>query len=166
MKKRIIAVSLMVVVLFLLVWRFRPVVFSDIAISSDEIPYSYNLTCTLYEFGEKATYNFDSREIEIDIWNDVLEILNSSSYRQDFRNLLPWGVRSVNSDRNYDGRTALLSIILENPKKGYIHVEFISCSLMIVQRSGDNAAFRVYHPTNHKTIDMLIEYIQTYGVKQ
>ena len=52
-----------------------------------------------------------------------------------------------------------------NQKDEYVQIQFLSSSIIVVS-SGDKTGSRIYHPTNKKTIDQLVEYLQTYGVKQ
>ena len=79
--------------------------------------------------------------------------------------MLPWDLDYVDADKNYDGRTVIVSFYMGNHKDEYAQIQFMSSSIIVVS-SGDKTGFRVYHPTNPKTIDQLVEYLQTYGVKQ
>lgn len=54
---------------------------------------------TLYH--GNAEYVID--EMDSDTEDAIMELLNTSSYRQSFRNLWPRGVSGVSSDRYYDG---------------------------------------------------------------
>ena len=96
---------------------------------------------------------------------EIMEILATSSYRQDFRNLLLWDLDYVDADKNYDGRTVTVSFYMNNQMDKYVQIQFLSSSIIVVS-SGGETGFRVYHPTNHQTIDQLSEYIQTHGVKE
>ena len=46
----------------------------------------------------------------------VLMLLNSTRYREDFRNLLPWPIESVSAGRAYDGRGVSLMLVWGHPK--------------------------------------------------
>lgn len=71
----------------------------------------------------------------------------------------------MDADKNYDGRTVTVSFYMKNQKDEYAQIQFLSSSIIVVS-SGGKTGFRVYHPTNHQTMDQLLEYIQTHGVKE
>ena len=89
----------------------------------------------------------------------------TSNYQQDLRNLFPWVIDSVGSDKNYDGRTVTLSFYFQNTENKYIDLMFLSSSTVVVIKEG-HAGMRIYHPTNSKTLDKLVEYLQTHGIMQ
>ena len=172
MKKRIrmfIMIILIALAIYLVIWRFWPNSFSNtISVNKNSIDsVSVHAMVNHFGIGEDTidTYLIGENEQQITTLEDIIEILVTSSYRQDFRNLLPWDLDYVDTDKNYDGRTVIVSFYMGNHKDEYAQIQFMSSSIIVVS-SGDKTGFRVYHPTNPKTIDQLVEYLQTYGVKQ
>ena len=156
-------------VIWLIIWRFWPQSFSNI-ISANEnsiARVSAFAMVNRFENGQSntGTYRIDDTEKQNNTSDEIIEILASSSYQQDFRNLLPWELGYVDADKNYDGRTVIVSFDTGNKKDEYIQIQFLSSSIIIVSVGG-KSGFHVYHPTNHKTIDQLVELLQTHGVKQ
>lgn len=151
------------------VWRFWPQSFSDL-ITVDEtsiISFSVHGMLDRLENGQPVIdmYHIDDTDQQNNTPDEIIEILETSSYRQDFRNLLPWGMDYVDADKNYDGRTVTVSFYIGNQKDEYIQIQFLSSSIIAVF-GGGKSGFCVYHPTNHETIDQLVEYLQTHGIKQ
>ena len=164
-------IILIALVIYLIIWRFWPQSFSR-AISVDESAIdrvSVSVHAMVNHFGIESdtidTYSIDDLNQPINMREEIIDILNTSSYRQDFRNLLLWDLDYVDADKNYDGRTVTVSFFTEKPKDECAQIQFLSSSIIVVS-SGDKTGFRVYHPTNPKTIDQLVEYLQMYGVKQ
>lgn len=172
MKKRIrmfIMIILIALAIYLVIWRFWPNSFSNtISVNENSID-SVSVHAMVNHFGIEQdtidTYLIGENEQQINTLEEIIEILTTSSYRQDFRNLLPWDLDYVDADKNYDGRTVTVSFYMGNQKDEYVQIQFLSSSIIVVS-SGDKTGFRIYHPTNKKTIDQLVEYLQTYGVKQ
>ena len=59
------------------------------------------------------TYQIVNTEQQGNEPGDILEILATSKYQQDFRNLLPSSADSVEADKNYDGRTVTLNFYFQ-----------------------------------------------------
>ena len=109
-------------------------------------------------------YRINSEEMQSINSKKIIEILSASSYRPDFRNLFSGILKSADADKNYNGQNVILS--LGNQEDGYfVQINFMSNSFITVHIWGESG-FRIYHPTNSKTIGELIEYIQKYGIKQ
>ena len=172
MKKRIrliIVIIICALAICLIIWRFWPQSFSR-AISVDEnaiVRVSVHAMVNHFGIGPDTidTYSIDDLNQPINMLEEIIEILNTSSYRQDFRNLLPWDLDYVDGEKNQDGRIVTVSFYMEKHKDDYAQIQFLSSSTIVVS-SGGETGFRVYHPTNHETIDQLLEYIQTHGVKE
>ena len=160
---------LIALAIYLVIWRFWPNSFSNtISVNKNSID-SVSVHAMVNHFGIEQdtidTYLIGENEQQVNTLEEIIEILATSSYRQDFRNLLLWDLDYVDADKNYDGRTVTVSFFTEKPKDECAQIQFLSSSIIVVS-SGDKTGFRVYHPTNHKTIDQLLEYIQTHGVKE
>ena len=124
---------------------------------------------------EDVTAKFENGSPSFDIWNlqycsagsteyeAVLSVLSSASYRQDLRNLLPGGLTSVSSDKDYDSRSVNLMF-------AWGRFEDECCSLtfsgsQVVVAGPNNRGFQVYHSVDPELLDRLIAEVQTYGVK-
>ena len=160
MKKRlglIIVVVIAVLIVGLLVWRLWPQTASSLIDAKENA----GVTSCSAEFNSTVNgleiYRMDGQAAD-----DVLEILESSGYRPDFRNLLPWGIDGVSSDRNHDGRTVRVFFGYEGDYADFL---FLSRSLVVVT-TAEKPGNRIYHPTNRETMDKLITYLHTYGTEQ
>ena len=74
-----------------IIWRFWPQSFSK-AISVDEnsiVGASVHAMINYFDNDSIDTYRIDDMEQQINTLEEIIEILVTSSYRQDFRNLLP-----------------------------------------------------------------------------
>ena len=172
MKKRIrmfIMIILIALAVYLVLWRFWPNSLSNmISVNENAIDsVSAHAMVNHFGIGEDTidTYLIGANEQQVNTLDEIIEILDISSYRQDFRNLIRWDLDYVDADKNHDGRTVTVSFYVGNKKDEYVQIQFLSSSIIAVS-SDDKTGFRVYHPTNKKTIDQLVEYLQTYGVKQ
>ena len=172
MKKRIrmfIMIILIALAVYLVIWRFWPNSFSNtISVNENSIDrVSIHAMVNHFGMGQDTidTYLIDDLNQPINMLEEIIDILTTSSYRQDFRNLLPWDLDHVDADKNQDGRIVSVSFYMGNDKDEYAQIQFLSSSIIVVS-SGGETGFRVYHPTSPKTIDQLVEYLQTYGVKQ
>jgi hypothetical protein len=110
-------------------------------------------------------YSINKTEFPCAEPGEILEILATSTYRQDVRNLLPWKTHYVEADKNYDGRSVLMAFSLGNGKDEWIQVHFLTSTMIAVLKGGEDG-YRVYHPTNREILDELTEYFQTHGIKQ
>lgn len=171
MKKRIgliITIIITALILCLLIWRFWPQSAFDLVSANENSITSFSAYAMVsrFENGQSYTdtYRIDNTKLQDNASSEIIEILATSSYQQDFRNLLPWGIDSVSSDKNYDGCTVTLSFYSETAEKEYFEIQFLSSSIAVVT-SAKHPGYRIYHPTNHETINRLIEYLQAHGVK-
>ena len=172
MKKKIgfiIKFFLAILIVFLLVWRFWSQSFSDIITVDKNSITSFSSSVMIHrlENGQipTDTYRVVSTEEPGNEPKDILEILASTKYRPDFRNLLPWKTDSIESDKNYDGRTAVFVFSTGDQKDEWLEIYYLSHSIMTVSVGGTDK-LNIYHPTNHKTLDELIEYIKSHNNEQ
>lgn len=171
MKKRIgliITVLTIALVICLLTWRFWPQSFSNLmgvdenAITSCS---AYAMVGRLEDGGFTDTYELNDEELDEKVYQEFVKILATSNYQQDFRNLLPWGIDNVSSDKNYDGKLITVSFFTKDAGKEYFGIKFMSSSIVVV-RTAEHPGMRIYHPTNHETIDKLVAYLQTHGQQE
>ena len=78
---------------------------------------------------------------------------------------MPWKADSIDSDKSYDGRSAVLVFSTEDQTDEWLEIYYLSNSIMTVSVGGKNK-LTIYHPTNRKTFDELIEYIKSHSTKQ
>lgn len=176
-KKRILAITKSVaittivalLVIGLLIWRVWPNSPSSIIpVEKNTITsFSSNVMINRIENGQTVTdvYSIHKSEAPFEDPERILEILETSSYQQDLRNLLPWSVDSVGADKSYDGRNAVLVFSMGNQKDEWVEINYLSSGIIVVFVGGEDGC-RIYHPTNEKTFDDLIKYYETYGVKE
>ena len=167
MKKRIISIVFAILVIGTLAWRFWPHSFSEVTPVEKEavLGFSGGAIIQKMENGQiyQDTYQLDIHEPQDDRVGEILELLTSSDYRQDFRNLLPWDIGSVGADKNFDGRTVTTLFTWGSEKDHYISIQFLSPTVVAVSIGGEE--FRVYHPTNKQVLSDLVAYLQTNGTK-
>lgn len=169
MKKRLGLVIIIIAAIFitgLLVWRFWSCSSSGLISVDENAVTGFDAYAMLHRFdnGQPGTdtYRIENEDPQGSKPEEILEILATSGYRQDFRNLLPWGIDGADADKNYDGRIVKLYLYYEDR---YIEFTFLSSSVVVVTTS-ENPNMRIYHPTNRETLDKLVDYLQAYGVKQ
>ena len=171
MKKRvglIITIVIAALIVCLLIWRFWPHSSARL-LSVDEntiTGFSAYAMVRRIENGQSYTdtYRLDDPAQQGNTPEEIVKILAASHYQQDFRNLLPWGIDSVASDKNYDGRTVTLNFYFQNAENESVEILFLSSSIIVVQ--AEKHPMRIYHPTNAQTLDKLIAYVQAHGIIQ
>ena len=164
MKKRYVLIIIIIAISVsgVLIWRFRKLSALKV-IPLDAASISRVLASAMItdlKSGKSSLYYLDDSERYDEEVKEILKILDSSGYRRDFRDLRPWGVRSVSSDKNYDGR--VLRIFFSDGSHA-AELDFMSSSLLTVMADGKTT--RVYHPLNQNTFNELIEYVQTNGAE-
>lgn len=169
MKKRIITIAVLVVIALIVAWRFWPRSLAKLV--PDNIGEAEYYSAYTSVSGIKGTRpNIDTwllDNIPQDEFMEIMELLETSGYRSDFRNLLPWGISYVESDKNYDGRFANIHIGFkeENENVKFVGISFFSSSQVSI--SGvSRLGSRIYHPTNSATLDYLVGYLQANGELQ
>lgn len=156
-------------ILIISAWRFWPQPFDNL------IPVRETSVTGLSAYGMvqgiengepfTAAYRIDAAEQSSNTAAEIMKILESSHYRQDLRNLLPWTVDSVCSDKNYEGQIVIVSFYAGNQTDDLVSIQFLSRSIVAVSGGGRDG-FRIYHPTNHETFAQLTEYLRAHGIKQ
>ncbi len=167
-KTTVIVVTIAAIVACLLAWRFWPHSFSAVLSDTDAFA---SLSASASEGGNETVgsismpyidfYTINSAQASGKMIDELLEILKSTSYTQDFRNLLPWGIDSVENDKSYDGRVVVLSFRTRDNKSVSITA---LCPNVLTINDGDGT--KVFHPTDSKMFDRLFSYIQENGVKE
>ena len=90
----------------------------------------------------------------------ILSLLQSSRYRPDLRNLLPWPQESVVTDDST--RSVTVSLVWENQEEGFATLFFHTDRLAVLSLATE-AGFLRFHPTDRALADQLAEYLQAHG---
>ena len=169
--KKCILLTLAIIVLCFAVWLLWPHSFAEMTGIPAEHP-DLNMAAVVTVTAAK----FENGSPSFDIWDlpycsagstayeAVSSVLSSSAYRQDLRNLLPGGLTSVGSDKDYDSRSVNLMF-------AWGSVEDECCSLtfsgsQVVVAGPNSRGFQIWHPVDPGLLDRLIAEVQTYGVKK
>ena len=107
------------------------------------------------------SYGLQGLSADDEEFGAILEILKSSQYRQDFRNLLPWPITSVDSDGSYDGKSANGFLVWGTSEQETCYLSFGGGS--VTASLGSEAGLLVYHPTDSDLLSRLVDYIQQHG---
>ena len=166
MKKRyIVLLVFILLVAGLLAWRLWP---RDLSSLLPEDAYAFTcfdaLATDIVYTGSSAdfrTFRLEDGAQTDGVAADLLDILKTSDYRPDFRNLLPWTDGSVVGGNDYDGRSATVHFyIVQDQTPRSFYVQFMGRSQVAIS-SGDH--WGIYYATNPETLTALVEYIQTHG---
>lgn len=74
-----------------------------------------------YEEGLPSSRRYEIKTNDRTQIQELLNILDSTSYQTSFRNLLPWERGSLHSGRDYDGRLLSLTISFAGDSQAYSH---------------------------------------------
>lgn len=118
--KKCILLLLAILLLCLLAWQLTPHTFEEMTASDrDEITSLAGVvSLSGVRDGRAYTESYALQNVtpEDTAFEGVLMLLNSTRYREDFRNLLPWPIESVSAGRAYDGRGVSLMWSGGHPK--------------------------------------------------
>lgn len=167
-KTAIIAAAALLIVLLLGVWRFWPRPLSSvIGVEQGAVT---GMACTVLAGGVENGkpyingYTLSELSPQEDGFKEILTILDSSDYRPDLRNLLPWGIDSIGSDEANGVQTASVVFVWGSGVNE-------SCILSIQGKNtvavsgGSKSGLKVYHPTNREILNMITTYLQAHGNK-
>lgn len=166
MKKWFIIGIVIALVLGVLLWRFIPRSAGTVIPVEENDVTSFAAISMVGRnlLGEPdfSIYRIDSADATEQNIHDFLDILKTSRYQPNFRNLIPWGIDSVSADKNYDNRTVTVQFACGDD---YLDITFQSPTQIHISAKNDSG-FRIYHPTNKDTITKLVEYLETSGILQ
>lgn len=91
-----------------------------------------------------------------------MNILNSTKYRKDFRNLLPWSPSLYTGGDSSGSRAVTLAWTGEGNAKASL--QFMGEHIVIFRKYGDFKS-TIYHPADGDVCDKLADYILKYGIK-
>ena len=162
-RRYVVLLVFAILVAALFTWRLWPQSLSgllpDDAYSFTSV--SAGAMADIFEAGYPVFRHYRLEDKEQTAANELLDILKTSDYRPDFRNLLPWGKGSLVSGNDYDGRSVNISFyFVDGQTPRSFHVNFLGRSLVSISSED---GWSVYHATNPETLSALVEYIQTHG---
>ena len=91
----------------------------------------------------------------------VMEILDGTGYRPDFRNLLPWPVCNVGAEGSYQSASVTLAWGSGAAESASITLQ--SDRQAVVSPGGAEEGLLIFHPTDRGTLNELTAYLQAHG---
>ena len=165
-KKKYVSIAVALLIIALLGWRLWPRPIDKVISTSPESVNSMACSATVsgVEDGDlfMDTYSIQSEDLADADMEALLNILSSSNYRPDFRNLLPWNITSVDSGGTNDGKSANLALVWGNSEDEHCYMMFHSGSVVAVDVG--SGGYLIYHPTDRAVLDNLVDYIREHGV--
>ena len=147
--------------IYLPIWRLWPQSFANMMNVDKDSLSIVSAYVDVYDYFTPENYQLKNIDIQSNVSKEIVDILATSDYKPDFRNLLPWRLKSLDGGKNYDGRRVLLAFNTKNGEVGFIH--FMSSGRVYVY-GPDIAGNHIYHPTDSEAFDALVEYVQEHGV--
>ena len=169
--RKIITITLLalaaVAVVALALWRLVPRSLADV-IGQDPgavISMAAQVTVTGVANGKSVSDAFTLNDLppEIEHFAAILEILEGTNYRPDFRNLLPWPRNSVEADSRFDGRSVMVFLVWRDSLESSATLHLQTESQAVVSL-GTEDGFRIYHPTDPEAHAALADYLEAHGV--
>ena len=91
----------------------------------------------------------------------VMEILDGTGYRPDFRNLLPWPVHRVEAEGSCQSASVTLAWGSGTAESAFITLQ--SDRQALVSPGGAEEGLLIFHPTDRGTLNELTAYLQAHG---
>ena len=91
----------------------------------------------------------------------VMEILDGTGYRPDFRNLLPWPVHRVEAEGSCQSASVTLAWGSGTAESASITLQ--SDRQAVVSPGGAEEGLLIFHPTDRGTLNELTAYLQAHG---
>ena len=166
LKRSLLALAAVIVVALAL-WRFLPRSLGDV-LNGDPgaaANMAAQVAVTGISGGKAATdtYTLEALSPDSEHFAAILEILEGTNYRPDFRNLLPWPRNSVEADSRFDGRSVTIFLVWRDGWEDTCTLSFQTESQAVVSL-GTEDGFRIYHPTDPEAHAALADYLEVYGV--
>ena len=166
LKRSLLALAAVIVV-GLALWRLIPRSLADV-IGQDPgavVSMAAQVTVTGVANGKSVSDAFTLNDLppEIEHFAAILEILEGTNYRPDFRNLLPWPRNSVEAEGLKDGRSVMVFLVWGDSLESSATLHLQTESQAVVSL-GTEDGFRIYHPTDPEAHAALADYLEVYGV--
>lgn len=165
--KKCILLLLAILLLCLLAWRLTPHTFEEMTASDRDEITSLAGAATFLGVRDGTTYaesyTLQNVSPEDTAFEPILILLNSTRYREDFHNLLPWDIDSVSAGRAFDGRSVSLMLVW-GPSADECCSLSLSGRQVVVSRPHHDG-FLIYHPEDPKLLNWLAIYLANNGEK-
>ena len=169
--RKIITITLLalaaVAVVALALWRFLPRSLGDVLNGDPGAAASMaaQVAVTGISGGKAATdtYTLEALSPDSEHFAAILEILEGTNYRPDFRNLLPWPLTSVAAEGLKDGRSVMVFLVWGDSLESSATLHLQTESQAVVSL-GTEDGFRIYHPTDPEAHAALADYLEAHGV--
>ncbi len=159
---RIVFAALALLIIAAAVWRLTPQRFYKI--SGIDPSFAEKVYC-IATFSEvkPGDLSIDAYKMEAVLPHDerlskIAEIVLSSDYRRDFRNLLPWEITSVSGKEKGEGSASVKFIYGEEA----CVFQFLDSDTAVLSR-GFEEELMIFHPTDKSVFYTLREYIKENG---
>ena len=164
-KKRILTIFAAVLMAALCLWRLWPRSFTNILdVDADAFR---TISVHVSEFGITDNsptidvYRLDLPSPDADGYAAVLSILQDTSFRPDFRNLLPWDILTVGSGTKNITHSANVMLTWGDGDDS-CYLSFHGDRIVSFDIRG-NTGYLIYHPTNRAVLTALAEYAKANG---
>ena len=169
-KRKILKISLLALaagfVVGLALWRLLPRSLADVMGQAPGAVTSMaaQVTVTGVADGKSVSeaFTLDALPPESGHFATILEILEGTGYRPDFRSLLPWPRTRSGADSRFDGRSVSVLLLWGDGREDACTLYFQTESQVTVSL-GTEEGFRVYHPTDRTVQDALADYLIAHG---
>ena len=165
MKKKLI-IAIVILAAAALLWRLWPHSFSHfISEGSSVTALSSGVLIPGVEESKPVvdSYAMEISDPQSSELKAILEIFATSRYRQDFRNLLPWGTSSISSGKD-DPRSLALVFMTGAQEEDSVKIQFCGSRTLAVDSGSGNKTY-LYHPTDRTVLDRSTEYLKANGTK-
>lgn len=163
-KKKITIAVIMLLIAACVGWRLWSHALADVVSADMNSVSSFTCSASIGSVSDGASmiegYTLNSSTIGKDGFLEIIKILNSTSYHQDFRNLLPWPVTTVATDGST--RSATINFAWGTAATESCIISFLD-DKTISFNLGVNDGFLIYHPTDRTTLNRLVDFIQLHG---
>lgn len=147
----------------LTIWRLYPLSLSDVISTDENTIVSLACTAGIATVDADGTacieeYTIQSLSASDTRFREILDLLKTSAYQQDFRNLLPCKITEVSSDHRYDGKTVHIVLTWGSSPSKNGSLYFTGSGVTI--SSGNNDELLLFHPTAPDILNTLSDYIR------
>ena len=161
-------IALLLALIALILWRIRSLPFYAIApMQAENIVFLEGTSNELDLSASSAdprTYQLKAGSMADTNSENILSILEGTSFRPDLRNLLPHGASAAAFGKNDIASSVTLKFQYEQEGVGCFWVTFHGENVVSLSVDDTNG-FKVYHPSNHAVAKQLAEYIKKTGVE-
>ena len=167
MKKKVlipmISILLLLIVVAIGVWGFTSHSFEKITTTDKNTITSLECGVVIHDIEDEmiltGTYAMPKVTAENFDFQAMIDILRTTKYRPDFRNLLLGNITSVSDMETDENEVVTIILQLEDTT---CSITFLSDNVVTVNFGN---GYFIYHPTNSDTFEDLVEYIQIHGMK-